>query len=131
VAEVPAAVREVAPLDLSHPRRLHVTNVGGAGMSAVATLLAESGHGVSGHDPAPSTPFLDLLAGRGVAVTTGAERPPLDPAVEAVVVSTATPDDDPDVAAARARGVPVLHRAAALASLSAVRTTAAVAGTHG
>jgi UDP-N-acetylmuramate--alanine ligase len=131
VAEGPAAVREAATLDLSHPRRLHVTNVGGAGMSAVATLLAESGHRVSGHDPAVTTPFLDLLAGRGVAVTTGADRPPLPGGVEAVVVSTATPDDDPHVVAARDRGVPVLHRSAALASLSAVRTTAAVAGTHG
>ena len=37
-------------LDLSAPRRVHVTNVGGAGMSAVATLLAESGHTVSGRD---------------------------------------------------------------------------------
>jgi len=131
VSEVPAAVRDPATLDLSRSRRLHVTNVGGAGMSAVATLLAESGHVVSGHDPAASTPFLDLLAGRGVAVSTGTERPLLDGGVEAVVVSTATPPDDPHVAAARDRGVPVLHRAAALAALSAVRTTAAVAGTHG
>ena len=38
-------------LDLRGRKRLHVTNVGGAGMSAVATLLAEMGHVVSGHDP--------------------------------------------------------------------------------
>jgi UDP-N-acetylmuramate--alanine ligase len=121
----------VVALDLSAPRRLHVTNVGGAGMSAVATLLAESGHRVSGHDPAPTTPFLAMLADAGVAVTTGPARPPLDGGVEAVVTSTATRDDDPDVVAARARGVPVVHRAAALAGLCAARRTVAVAGTHG
>ncbi len=118
-------------LDLSHPRRVHVTNVGGAGMSAVATLLAESHHRVSGHDPAATTPFLPMLEARGVAVTTGADRPPLPDDVEAVVVSTATPTDDPDVVAAEGRGVPVVHRAAALGGLCAERTTLAVAGTHG
>ncbi|HKY66157.1 MAG TPA: UDP-N-acetylmuramate--L-alanine ligase, partial [Acidimicrobiales bacterium] len=49
----------------------------------------------------------------------------------AVVVSTATPADDPDVVAARERGLPVMHRASALAALCASRPTVAVAGTHG
>jgi UDP-N-acetylmuramate--alanine ligase len=126
-----AEMSAVQAIDLSHPRRLHVTNVGGAGMSAVATLLAESGHRVSGHDPAAATPFLDLLAGLGVAVTTGPDRPPLDPEVEAVITSTATPADDPDVVAARERDLTVVHRAAALSALCAGRDTVAVAGTHG
>jgi len=126
-----AAVRSPDALDLSRPRRVHLTNVGGAGMSAVATLLAEGGHRVSGHEPAATTPFVDQLVALGVAVSTGPERPPLPDDVEAVVVSTATPDDDPDVVAARERGVPVLHRAAALGALCAGRTTIAVAGTHG
>ena len=55
----------------------------------------------------------------------------LSEGVEAVVVSTATPDDDPAVREAHERGVPVLHRGAALAALCAERTTVAVAGTHG
>ncbi len=116
-------------LDLSGPRRIHVTNVGGAGMSAVATLLAEMGHVVSGHDPSADTPFLAPLRALGVTVQTG-EPGPL-PSVDAVVVSTATPSDHPQVAAARAAGTPVLHRAAALAALSTTRRTVAVAGTHG
>ncbi len=130
-AERPAAQRLAGTIDLSHPRRIHVANVGGAGMSAVATLLAESGHRVSGHDPAATTPFLAMLAELGVAVSTGDDQPPLPDDVEAVVVSTATPGDDADVVAARGRGVPVLHRAGALAALCAQRTTVAVAGTHG
>jgi UDP-N-acetylmuramate--alanine ligase len=108
-----------------------VTNVGGAGMSAVATLLAESGHEVSGHDPAPTTPFLSMLGAAGVVVTTGPDRPTLPGGLDAVVTSTATRDDDPDVVAARAGGVAVVHRSGALAGLTRERTTVAVAGTHG
>jgi UDP-N-acetylmuramate--alanine ligase len=129
--ERPAALRLTGELDLSRPRRVHVANVGGAGMSAVASLLAESGHQVSGHDPAAATPFLPMLQALGIAITTGGATATLGDDVDAVVVSTATPDDDPTVVAARQRDVPVLHRAAALAALCAGRTTAAVAGTHG
>ena len=137
-APQPAALRGSATLDLSRPRRVHVANVGGAGMSAVATLLVESGHRVTGHDPAVDTPFLPMLRARGVEVTTGvgatggaAGGAVLPEGVDAVVVSTATPDDDPAVREAHERGVPVLHRGAALAALCAERTTVAVAGTHG
>jgi UDP-N-acetylmuramate--alanine ligase len=118
-------------LDLGRTRRVHVANVGGAGMSAVATLLAEMGHRVSGHDPKDASPFLPPLRALGVEVTTGDTRPPLDAEVDAVVVSTATPGDDADVVEARGRGVPVLHRSAALHAICALRRTVAVAGTHG
>jgi UDP-N-acetylmuramate--alanine ligase len=116
-------------LDLREPRRLHVTNVGGAGMSAVATLLAEMGHTVSGHDPSDATPFLDPLRVLGVAVEVGAPGPL--PPIDAIVISTATPAEHPQVVAARAAGTPVLHRSAALAAICATRRTLAVAGTHG
>lgn len=116
-------------LDLDGPRRIHVTNVGGAGMSAVATLLAEMGHAVSGHDPAGDTPFLAPLRLLGVELFTG-DPLPLS-GVDAVVVSTATPPDHPHVVAARAAGTPVLHRSAALAAICGRRRTVAVAGTHG
>jgi UDP-N-acetylmuramate--alanine ligase len=118
-------------LDLSSPRRLHVTNVGGAGMSAVATLLAEMGHHVSGHDPSDTSPFLGPLAALGVELVTGPAPAALPDGVEAVVVSTATPEDHPQVADARIRGVPVWHRSGALAAMGATRQVLAVAGTHG
>ena len=119
------------PIDLSSSRRIHVTNVGGAGMSAVATLLVQMGHVVSGHDPAADTPFLGPLRALGVTVTTGpAGTAGTD--VDAVVVSTATPADHPDVVAARERGIPVVHRSAALAAICAQRDqVVGVAGTHG
>ena len=102
-----------AALDLSAPRRIHVTNAAGAGMSAVAVLLAQMGHRVSGHDPSTTSPFLIRLRELDVPVTAGAEGSlPAD--ADAVVVSTATPADHPDVAAARARGIPVVHRSGAV-----------------
>lgn len=116
-------------LDLTAPRRLHVTNVGGAGMSAIATLLAEMGHTVTGDDPAQETPFLAQLRSVGVAIVAGGAVVVDD--ADAVIVSTATPTDHPGVMAARERGIPVLHRSAALAAMCAQRDSIAIAGTHG
>lgn len=118
-------------LDLGAAKHVFVANIGGAGMSAVATLLAERGHAVSGYDPAGSTPFIEPLRALGVQVYTDEERPPLADDVDAVVISTATPPDAPEVTEASTRGVPVVHRKAALAALGGSRSTVAVAGTHG
>lgn len=98
-------------------------------MSAIATLLTEMGHTVSGHDPATDTPFLPALRAMGIEVQTG--HPGALPQVDAVVVSTATPADHPHRLEAAARGIAVVNRAGALASLCGRRTTLAVAGTHG
>ena len=118
------------PLDLGSPRRLHITNIGGAGMSSVATLLAEMGHRVSGHDSAEDSPFLAPLRTLGVEVHTGPATGAIR-GVDAVITSTATPEDHPDVVAATTAGVPVIHRSGALAAICAQRDTVAVAGTHG
>lgn len=118
-------------LDLSGIRRIHITNVGGAGMSAVATLLAEMGHRVSGHDPAQDTPFLERLRLVGVGISTGSGTAALADDVDAVVVSTATPRDHPDVLRAERLSIPVVHRSAALAAICEHRQVVAVAGTHG
>jgi UDP-N-acetylmuramate--alanine ligase len=121
----------VEPLDLTAARHVFVSNIGGAGMSAIATLLAQRGHAVSGHDPARTTPYLAILESLGVRLYTGDDHPALDDDVDAVVVSTATPDDAYEVVEGRSRGIPVVHRKAALAALCAMRRTVAVAGTHG
>jgi UDP-N-acetylmuramate--alanine ligase len=98
-------------------------------MSAIATLLAEMGHLVTGHDPADDTPFLGALRALGVTITTGPPGPLPD--TDAVVISTATPGDHPHVVAALAAALPVVHRSVALAAICAQRRTIAVAGTHG
>jgi UDP-N-acetylmuramate--alanine ligase len=127
----PNQAEDAAVPALAGGERVFVTNVGGAGMSAVATLFAERGHPVAGHDPAATTPFVAPLQALGVDVHTGDDHPALADDVAAVIVSTATPDDAPEVVAARERDIPVLHRKAALAVLCAERTTISVAGTHG
>ena len=119
-----------ATLDLASPRRVHVVGVGGAGMSAIAHVLARMGHTVTGSDLKPSTGLARLEA-LGVTVHVGhaAENLPAD--VDAVAISTAVPARNPEVAAATERGVPVLRRAEILAAIAATRRTVAVAGTHG
>ncbi len=118
-----------AALDLSAPRRVHVVGVGGSGMSGIALLLVGLGHDVSGSD-AVDSPVLDRLRSAGVRVAVGHD-PDLLVALDVLTASTAVPAEDPDVAAARATGVPVLRRAEALGALCATRRTLAVGGTHG
>ncbi|MGQ0824069.1 MAG: UDP-N-acetylmuramate--L-alanine ligase [Actinomycetota bacterium] len=117
-------------LDLSTPRRVHIVGVAGAGMSAIALLLARMGHRVSGSDIKES-PVFGRLAGAGVTVAVGncPEHVPVD--AHAVVYSTAVPRSNPELAAARAHGIPAFHRAAALAAIVATKRTIAVAGSHG
>src|SRR5262245_16489136 len=116
-------------LDLSSPRRVHVVGVGGAGMSAIATVLARMGHRVTGSDLKESR-GLERLRLLGVRAEVGhrAENLPAD--AEAVVVSTAIPNTNAEVRAAIERGLPVLRRADALRALTATRRTIAVAGSH-
>ncbi|MBL8778368.1 MAG: UDP-N-acetylmuramate--L-alanine ligase [Acidimicrobiales bacterium] len=116
-------------LDLGRPRRVHVVGVGGAGMSAIATVLADMGHTVSGSD-LKASPGLERLRARGLDVTVGHTAEHLGE-VDAVTISTAVPATNPEVVAARERGIPVLRRADALAAIAGTRRTIAVAGTHG
>jgi UDP-N-acetylmuramate--alanine ligase len=117
-------------LDLSLPRALHVVGVGGAGMSAIAAVLARMGHRVSGSDlkESPRTERLRLV---GVDVHIGHDATNVPDLLDAVVVSTAIPRANPEVEAADARGVPVLRRAEALTAIVATRRAIAVAGSHG
>jgi len=117
------------PIDLSEPRRLHVVGVGGAGMSAIAAVLAAMGHHVSGSDIKPS-PSLDRLRVSGVDVEIG-HRAENVAGVDAVTLSTAVSQRNVEVAESHRLGIPVLTRAEMLAGIVALRRTIAVAGTHG
>lgn len=116
-------------LDLSSPRRVHVVGIGGAGMSAIATVLARMGHHVTGSDLKESR-ALDRLRLLGIPAVVGHRARNLGD-VDAVVISTAIPASNPEVRAAGERGVPVLRRADALRALATTRRTLAVAGSHG
>ena len=125
------AVHPTPPvLDLSVPRRVHIVGVAGAGMSAIALVLARMGHAVSGSD-IKSAPVLERLAAAGVDVYVGNRAEHVPPDADAVVYSTAIPLRNVELVAAQQLGVPLLHRSAALAALAATRKTIAVAGSHG
>jgi UDP-N-acetylmuramate--alanine ligase len=119
-----------AILDLSLPRTLHIVGIGGAGMSGIATVLARMGHRVSGSDLKDSL-LLARLRLLGVDARVGHAAENVGSDLDGVIVSTAIPATNPEVASARERGVPVFRRAEALRALVATRRGIAVAGSHG
>ena len=118
---------EVEPAD--RLGRVHFVGIGGAGMSGIARIMLERGIPVSGSD-AKDSDLLAELREMGATTHVGHAAAHLGDAAT-VVVSTAIRETNPELAAARERGLLVLHRAAALASLMAGRRSVAVAGTHG
>ncbi|HET6793425.1 MAG TPA: UDP-N-acetylmuramate--L-alanine ligase [Acidimicrobiales bacterium] len=120
---------QTTALDLGRPRRIHLVGIGGAGMSAIATVLAAMGHRVTGSD-LKASPIVDRLRPSGVEVAIGHDAANLGDA-EVVGISTAIPPSNPEVSEAGRRGIPVLSRADVLSAICAERRTIAVAGTHG
>jgi UDP-N-acetylmuramate--alanine ligase len=111
-------------------KHVHLIGIGGAGMSGIARILLARGTAVSGSDAKDSRTVLALRAlGADVAVGHDAAHLPAPPAT--VVVSSAIRESNPELAAARERGLPVVHRAQALAALTVGRRLAAVTGTAG
>ena len=112
--------------------RVHFTGIGGAGMSGIARIMLARGISVSGSDAMPSA-MLDDLHAQGARVHVGhaaANLGDLGPG-DTLVLSSAIRADNPELAEATRRGLRVMHRAAALASVMAGRRVIAVAGTHG
>jgi UDP-N-acetylmuramate--alanine ligase len=108
---------------------VHFVGVGGVGVSGVARIMLERGVAVSGSD-AKDLPVMDALRALGGRVAAG-----FDPArlagADTVVAGSAIREDNPELAAARAAGLRVLHRSQGLAALMAGRRGVAVAGTNG
>ncbi len=113
-----------------NPRPVHLVGIGGAGMSGIARLAAQAGYTVTGTDREESATLAALRA-LGVGASAGHRADAVPASARAVVVSTAIPPDNPEVAAARQRGLPVIHRAELLAELMGGRRGLAVAGAHG
>jgi UDP-N-acetylmuramate--alanine ligase len=124
------ATAAAAPIDLSGSSlSIHIVGIGGAGMSAIATVLAGMGHRVTGSDLKGSS-FLDRLRAVGVDVRIGHDAAHVGD-VDVVAVSTAIPATNPEVVAARTRGIRLARRAEILAAIVATRNAIAVGGTHG
>jgi UDP-N-acetylmuramate--alanine ligase len=124
-----ALVKPAEVVPLSDLGRVHFAGIGGAGMSGIARLMLARGVLVSGSDSADSGTLKELEA-LGARVHVGHDAANLGDA-DTLVVSSAIRDDNPELALARARGLRVLHRAGALASLAQGRRVIAITGTHG
>jgi UDP-N-acetylmuramate--alanine ligase len=128
VPRIKPDVSAAGPVNLS---RAHFVGIGGTGMLPVARVCAERGFTVSGSD-AHASEGLKELARLGVSVHSGhaAEQVPED--ATALVFTHTIGEDNPEIREARRRGIPVVHRSAALLALmTADRATVAVMGTHG
>ncbi len=110
-------------------KHIHFVGIGGSGMNGIAEVLLNLGYQVSGSDLADNA-VTQRLKKLGATVYLGHAESHLV-AADAVVVSTAVSNDNPEVVAARARKIPVVPRAIMLGELMRLRQGIAVAGTHG
>jgi len=122
-------VARAEPVPVADLGAVHFVGIGGAGMSGIARVMLARGVAVSGCD-AQHSPGLDELAALGAVVCVGHDAAHLA-AADTLVVSTAIRPDNPELAGARGRGMRILHRGTALASIMLGRRGIAVAGTHG
>ena len=110
-------------------KRIHFVGIGGIGMSGIAEVLLNLGYRVGGSDLSESETTLRLRkAGADIAI--GHRKENLRDA-DVVVTSSAVRPDNPEVAAAHERAIPVIPRAEMLAELMRLKYGVAVAGTHG
>jgi UDP-N-acetylmuramate--alanine ligase len=110
-------------------RRLHFIAIGGAGMSGLALVAKQLGAEVSGSDRTESS-YTQRLRAAGIEPQLVHDPEHVPPGAE-VVVSTAVPEDNPELVRARERGQTVIHRGELLAELCSQRRLLAIAGTHG
>ncbi len=132
-AETPAAGAAAGAAEVADPSTglgaVHLVGIGGAGMSGIARVLLARGARVSGSDAKQSRALAELrVLGATVHIGHRAEHVV---GADTVVVSSAIREGNPELRAARERGLRVLLRAEALAALMAGRRGVAVAGTHG
>jgi UDP-N-acetylmuramate--alanine ligase len=104
----------------SPPAVLHFVGIGGAGMSGLARMLARRGYMVTGSDIAHS-PVVAALLREGLPVVIG-HAPENVGEADLLITTAAAPPDNPELIAARERGIPVVKRAAVLGMLAADRT---------
>ncbi len=108
---------------------IHFVGIGGIGMSGIAEVLLNHGYVVQGSDLKRSK-ITDRLAELGAHIFEGQTARNIDSA-EVVVISSAIKPGNPELDAARARGLPIVRRAEMLAELMRLKSNIAVAGTHG
>ena len=114
---------------LNAPLRCHIVGIGGPGMSAIARLLVEMGHSVTGSDLYESE-VVEELRQRGAVVSIGHQGTVVHGA-DVVTYSTAIPSNNVELVEAQRSGIETRHRSGMLASLCAATNAVGIAGTHG
>ena len=117
------------PNSMGRMRHIHFVGIGGAGMSGIAEVMINLGYQVSGSDQRESG-VTRRLAELGAVIYQGHRAEHVDQ-VDAVVISSAVKEDNPEVEAARLARIPVVPRAEMLAEIMRFQFGIAVAGTHG
>ncbi|MEM7135380.1 MAG: UDP-N-acetylmuramate--L-alanine ligase [Myxococcota bacterium] len=110
-------------------RSIHFVGVGGVGMSGIAEVLLDTGFSVTGSDLRQND-HTRRLADKGATLYVGHTADQVSEA-DVVVFSSAVPADNPELVAARRRGVPVIPRAEMLGELMRLKDGIAIAGSHG
>ncbi|MFY9241136.1 MAG: UDP-N-acetylmuramate--L-alanine ligase [Roseovarius sp.] len=108
---------------------IHFIGIGGIGMSGIAEVLLNHGYVVQGSD-LKSSPITERLAKNGALIFEGQRAENIEDA-EVVVISSAIKPGNPELDAARLKGLPIVRRAEMLAELMRLKSNVAVAGTHG
>jgi UDP-N-acetylmuramate--alanine ligase len=112
------------------PQPLHFTGIGGIGMSGLAEIMHGLGCRVQGSDLRLS-PVTERLAAQGIRVFQGHDAAHLGSSIQALITTSAAPPDNPELAEARRRGIPIVRRGELLAELMRARSGVAVGGSHG
>ena len=117
------------PPEMRRIRRIHFVGIGGSGMCGIAEVLLNQGYEISGSDISANA-SVRRLTNAGAIVFIGHSESNIDGA-DVVVKSSAVTVENPEIASARDRGIPVVRRAEMLAELMRYRHGIAIAGTHG
>ena len=120
---------EACPAMRARVNNIHMVGIGGSGMNGIAEVLINMGFNVTGSDLSASSSVRRLEnLGANVFIGHGADNVG---EADVIIKSTAIPDKNPELVAARERGIPIIPRAEMLAELMRLRTSVAIAGTHG
>ncbi len=117
-------------VDMQNMEHIHFIGIGGISMSGLARMCLAQGKDVSGSDRDDSA-IVAALREEGATVGVGHAKENVSPGIQLVVYSAAVPDDNPELTAARERGISTMTRAQFLGEISRGYYTIAVAGTHG
>jgi UDP-N-acetylmuramate--alanine ligase len=117
------------PMRMGHVKHIHFVGIGGVGMCGIAEVLFNEGYHISGSDASESK-YIAHLRKLGIRVYIGHQAKHVENA-DVLVVSSAIPEQNPEIIAAKEKQIPIIPRAAMLAELMRFRHGIAIAGTHG